>query len=153
MQARARVKTHEMDLTIGPILKKIIIYALPLICTNVLQVLFNAADLAVLGTFSPNATDVGAVGATNPLIQLIISLFVGLSSGASVVIAKYAGAGTLVPVTGFSNAVVSEAMDSSSEGLILGVGAKIFNIAGPVILFGLCSGILYGIIYYISLFI
>ncbi|MBO5009692.1 MAG: stage V sporulation protein AC [Clostridia bacterium] len=68
-------------------------------------------------------------------------------------IAKYAGAGTLVPVTGFSNAVVSEAMDSSSEGLILGVGAKIFNIAGPVILFGLCSGILYGIIYYISLFI
>lgn len=64
-------------------------------------------------------------------------------------IARYAGAGTLVPVTGFSNAVVSEAMDSSSEGLILGVGAKIFNIAGPVILYGLCSGIVYGIIYFI----
>jgi stage V sporulation protein AC len=64
-------------------------------------------------------------------------------------IAKNAGAGTLVPVTGFSNAVVSEALDSSSEGIILGVGAKIFTVAGPVILFGLCSGVLYGIIYYL----
>lgn len=64
-------------------------------------------------------------------------------------LAKRAGAGTLVPVTGFSNAVVSEAMDSSSEGFVLGVGAKIFTVAGPVILFGLASGTLYGIIYYI----
>jgi len=64
-------------------------------------------------------------------------------------IGKHAGAGTLVPVTGFANAVVSEALDSSSEGIILGVGAKIFNVAGPVILFGLCSGVVYGIIYYL----
>ncbi len=64
-------------------------------------------------------------------------------------IGRHAGAGTLVPVTGFSNAVVSEAMDSGSEGLVLGVGAKIFTIAGPVILYGLCSGIIYGIIYFI----
>ena len=63
-------------------------------------------------------------------------------------IAKRAGAGTLLPVTGFSNAVVSEAMDSSSEGLILGVGAKIFTVAGPVILYGLLSGVIYGIVYY-----
>ena len=69
-------------------------------------------------------------------------------------IAKRAGAGTLLPVTGFSNAVVSEAMDSASEGLVLGVGAKIFTVAGPVILFGTASGVLYGIIYYlISLFL
>lgn len=65
-------------------------------------------------------------------------------------IARYAGAGTLVPVTGFSNAVVSEAMDSASEGIILGVGAKIFTVAGPVILFGITSGVVYGVIYYIS---
>lgn len=63
-------------------------------------------------------------------------------------IARYAGAGTLVPVTGFSNAVVSEAMDSKSEGYVLGVGAKIFTVAGPVILFGLLSGVVYGVIYY-----
>ena len=67
-------------------------------------------------------------------------------------IAKYTGAGTLVPVSGFSNAVTSEAMDSSREGLVLGVGAKIFTVAGPVILFGLLSGILYGFIYYLLSF-
>ena len=64
-------------------------------------------------------------------------------------IARHAGAGTLVPVSGFSNAVVSEAMDSSYEGYILGVGAKIFTVAGPVILFGILSGVLYGAVYYI----
>ena len=64
-------------------------------------------------------------------------------------IARRAGAGTLVPVSGFSNAVVSEAMDASYEGYILGVGAKIFTVAGPVILFGILSGVLYGTVYYI----
>ena len=63
-------------------------------------------------------------------------------------LARIAGAGTLVPVTGFSNAVVSEAMDSAYEGYVLGVGAKIFTVAGPVILYGLMSGVLYGVIYY-----
>ena len=60
-------------------------------------------------------------------------------------IAKYAGAGTLVPITGFSNSVTSEALDAKSEGIIMGVGAKIFTVAGPVILFGISSGVLYGI--------
>lgn len=62
-------------------------------------------------------------------------------------IARYAGAGTLVPVTGFANAVVSPAMDNKSEGLVLGVGAKIFTVAGPVILFGIFSGAVYGVVY------
>lgn len=65
------------------------------------------------------------------------------------IIAKHAGAGTLVPVTGFSNAVVSEAMDAKSEGFVLGVGAKIFTVAGPVILYGITSGVVYGVIYYL----
>lgn len=64
-------------------------------------------------------------------------------------IAKYAGAGTLVPITGFSNAVVSEAMDAKSEGYVLGVGAKIFTVSGPVILFGISAGVIYGIIYFL----
>ena len=63
-------------------------------------------------------------------------------------IARFAGAGTLVPVTGFSNAVTSQAMDAKSEGCVLGVGSKIFTVAGPVILFGLLSGAVYGVIYY-----
>lgn len=64
-------------------------------------------------------------------------------------IARYAGAGTLVPVTGFSNAVTSQAMDAKSEGYVLGVGAKIYTVAGPVILYGLLSGAIYGVIYYL----
>ena len=64
-------------------------------------------------------------------------------------IARHAGAGTLVPVTGFANAVVSPAIDTRSEGFILGVGAKIFTVAGPVILFAVLSGTLYGVIYYL----
>ncbi len=68
-------------------------------------------------------------------------------------IAKHTGAGTLVPISGFANAVASSAIDSRSEGLILGVGAKIFTVAGPVLLYGTVSGVVWGIIYYImSLF-
>lgn len=61
-------------------------------------------------------------------------------------IAKHAGAGTLVPITGFSNAVTCSAMEFKSEGLILGLGAKIFTIAGPVIVYGLIASAVYGII-------
>ena len=66
-------------------------------------------------------------------------------------IAKFAGAGTLVPITGFANSVASPAIDSRAEGLVLGVGAKIFTVAGPVLLYGTLSGAIYGIIYYIWL--
>ena len=64
-------------------------------------------------------------------------------------IGRFAGAGTLVPITGFANAVVSPAMDTKSEGLVLGVGAKIFTVAGPVLLFSVLSGALYGTFYYL----
>lgn len=64
-------------------------------------------------------------------------------------IAKHAGAGTLVPISGFANSVVSEAIDAKQEGWILGLGAKVFRIAGPVILYGTASGVIYGIIYFI----
>lgn len=66
-------------------------------------------------------------------------------------IAKHAGAGTLVPITGFANAVAAPAIDSRSEGFILGVGAKIFTVAGPVLLYGTLAGVIYGVIYYIFL--
>lgn len=64
-------------------------------------------------------------------------------------IARFAGAGTLVPITGFSNAITSQAIDSKSEGFVLGLGAKIFTVAGPVILYGISSGVIYGLILYI----
>lgn len=63
-------------------------------------------------------------------------------------IAKFAGAGTLVPITGFANAVVSPAIDTKAEGFILGVGVKVFTVAGPVILYGTLASVIYGVIYY-----
>lgn len=63
-------------------------------------------------------------------------------------LASKAGAGTLVPITGFANAVCSCAIDAKPEGFVLGVGAKIFTIAGPVIVYGTISSVIYGIIYY-----
>jgi len=65
-------------------------------------------------------------------------------------IAQHAGAGTLVPITGFANSVVSPALDFKSEGYVLGLGAKMFVIAGPVIVYGISASIVYGIIYYIT---
>ncbi len=64
-------------------------------------------------------------------------------------IAKFGGAGTLVPITGFANAVVSPAIDSFTEGPLIGVGAKIFTVAGPVLLYGMLSGAIYGVILWI----
>ena len=64
-------------------------------------------------------------------------------------IAKHAGAGTAVPITGFANSVVSPAVEFKSEGIILGMGAKMFNLAGPVIVFGCSAASVYGLIYYI----
>ncbi len=64
-------------------------------------------------------------------------------------IARHGGAGTLLPVTGFSNSVTSSAIDTRSEGFILGVGKGIFTVAGPVILYSTISGTIYGTIYYL----
>lgn len=61
-------------------------------------------------------------------------------------IARKAGAGTLVPITGFSNAIVSPAMEFKSEGLVLGLGAKLFAIAGPVLVYGISASVIYGLI-------
>ncbi len=65
-------------------------------------------------------------------------------------IAKHAGAGTLVPITGFSNAVTAPAIEFKNEGFILGVGAKMFTIAGPVIVYGVSASVVYGVIYWIN---
>ena len=64
-------------------------------------------------------------------------------------IAKVAGAGTLVPITGFANAVASPAIEYKNEGQVLGIGAKMFTIAGPVIVYGTCAGAIYGLILWI----
>ena len=65
-------------------------------------------------------------------------------------IAKHAGAGTLVPITGFSNAVSAPAIEFKNEGWILGVGANMFKIAGPVIAYGTVASVIYGVVYWIT---
>lgn len=64
-------------------------------------------------------------------------------------IAKVAGAGTIVPITGFANSVVSPAMEFRTEGFVMGMSAKMFTIAGPVLVYGLSASVLYGIVYYV----
>ena len=64
-------------------------------------------------------------------------------------IAKHAGAGTLVPITGFANAIAAPAVEFKTEGFILGIGAKMFTIAGPVIVYGVSASVVYGVIYWI----
>ncbi len=85
------------------------------------------------------------------LIPVTLIFLAALLTGLNVFdkLAKFAGAGTLVPITGFANAVVSPALDTKAEGFILGVGAKIFTIAGPVILYGTLASVVYGVIFYI----
>ena len=65
-------------------------------------------------------------------------------------IAKHAGAGTLVPITGFANAVVSPAIEFKTEGWVLGLGAKMFTIAGPVIVYGTVASVIYGVVYWVT---
>ncbi len=83
---------------------------------------------------------------TSVILVVLSALLTGLNIYEK--IARHAGAGTLVPITGFANAVVSSALEFKTEGFILGVGAKIFTIAGPVILYGTSASIIYGFIYY-----
>ena len=65
-------------------------------------------------------------------------------------IAKFAGAGTLVPITGFANSIAATAVEFKTEGFILGVGAKMFTIAGPVIVYGVSASVVYGLVYWIT---
>lgn len=64
-------------------------------------------------------------------------------------IAKFGGAGTLVPITGFANSVAAPALEFKTEGYILGVGTKMFSIAGPVIVYGVSAGVIYGLLYWL----
>ena len=86
--------------------------------------------------------------ATSVTLIFLSALFTGL--GLYSKLAKHGGAGTLVPITGFANSVVAPAVEFKSEGFILGLGAKIFIISGPVILYGTLASVLYGIIYWLT---
>ena len=93
-----------------------------------------------------NKTDAGT--ATSMTMVALSALLTGFSLYDN--IAKYGGAGTLVPITGFANAITAPAIEYKTEGFILGVGAKMFTIAGPVIVYGVSASVVYGLIYWIT---
>lgn len=108
-----------------------------LICT--------VAELAhtAISTYTALDEEIGALCVSVGLIFIAV-LLTGL--GLFDRIAKYAGAGTLVPITGFANSVASQAIDAKCEGFVLGVGAKIFTVCGPVVLYGIFTGAVVGVI-------
>ena len=85
-----------------------------------------------------------ASAATSATLIFLSALLTGLNLYDD--IAKHAGAGTLVPITGFANAVVSAALEFKSEGYIMGMSAKMFTVAGPVLVFGICGSVVYGLV-------
>ena len=111
-----------------------------LICT-IGQVFMN-----LYSYFGLDKTDAGT--ATSMTLVTLSALLTGLSLYDN--IAKHAGAGTLVPITGFANSIAAPAIEFKTEGFILGVGAKMFTIAGPVIVYGVSASAVYGLIYWIT---
>jgi len=104
-------------------------------------------QLILNGWSAAGLDETDAATATSVSMIFLGALFTGL--GLYCRLAKYAGAGTLVPITGFSNAVVSPAIEFKSEGFVTGMAAKMFVIAGPVIVYGVSSSVIYGLLYWL----
>ena len=88
---------------------------------------------------------------TRTMVSVTLIVIAAILTGIGIFdkIAKYAGAGTVVPITGFANSVVAPALEFKSEGLVLGVGAKLFQVAGPVLVYGISTSIVVGLIYFL----
>ena len=91
MKEQKKIKNYEIDMCNGPLLSKILMFSLPLMLSGMLQLLFNAADIVVVGRYSGNHA-LAAVGSTSSLINLLVNLFIGLSVGVNVMVAKFYGA-------------------------------------------------------------
>ena len=116
-------KKHEMDMTSGSIWGKMIAFTIPVVLTGILQLLYNAADIAVVGRFSGKEA-LAAVGAANPLSNLLLNFFIGLSAGANVVLANSFGEGNQKKI---SNTVHTSFLLSIICGIILGIFGFIFS--------------------------
>ena len=100
----------------------------------------------ITNIFTARGFDKPTAGTITSIILIALSAFLtGLNVYSK--IGKFAGAGSIVPITGFANSVVSPAMEYKSEGYVMGVGAKMFTVAGPVLVYGISSSIVVGLIY------
>ena len=105
-------------------------------------------QLIINGYTALGLSETNAATATSMTLVALSALLTGLSLYDD--IAKHAGAGTLVPITGFANAIAAPAVEFKTEGLVLGTAAKMFIIAGPVIVYGTVASVVYGIIYWVT---
>ena len=119
-------------------------------CLNAFWIggLICAIGQAIMNGYLALGLEKEAAGAAMSMTLVAISaLLTGLSLYDN--IAKYAGAGTLVPITGFANAIVAPAIEFKTEGFVLGIGARMFTIAGPVIVYGVSASVVYGFLYWL----
>jgi putative MATE family efflux protein len=120
-------KSYEMDMCSGPLLGKILVYAIPLMLSGILQLLFNAADVIVVGRFAGHES-LAAVGSTSALINLLINVFIGLSIGANVLVAQYFGAGKEMEVQDTVHTAITISLICGLALVFLGIFA-----AGPLL--------------------
>ncbi len=120
MEEQMSVKRNEVDMIHGPLAKKILMFALPLAASSMLQQLFNAADLAVVGRFT-NAQAMAAVGSNSSVIGLLVSLFTGLSVGANVAVANLLGSGKREKIPDAVHTVITVALVSGILLLTAGI--------------------------------
>ena len=120
---------------------------------NIIKAFVVGGLICIIGQFVINylkakGLDKETVSSLTSIVMIFLGAFL---TGLNVYdeIGRFAGAGSIVPISGFANSVASPAMEFKSEGLILGMGAKMFIVAGPVIVYGICSSIIVGIIYYL----
>lgn len=105
-------------------------------------------QLIINGYTALGMDESGAGTAASMTLVLLSAILTGLSLYDD--IAKVAGAGTLVPITGFANSIAASAIEYRTEGMVMGVGAKMFTIAGPVIVYGTVASVIYGFIYWLT---
>ena len=117
---RRREKKHEIDMTEGPLLPKILAFSGPLILTGILQLLYNAADVIVVGNYAESHTALAAVSSTGSLINLLVNVFMGLSVGASVVIARCYGARDIIRMRKAEHTAITMA-------LFMGIAVGLFG--------------------------
>lgn len=109
---------YEIDMCNGPLFSKLLLFAIPLIASSILQLLFNAADLVVVGRYSTDQYALGAIGATSALINLFVNFCIGISVGANVVVARYYGAGKK---DGVHDAVHTSMLAGTILGFVFGI--------------------------------
>lgn len=120
-------KKYEIDMCNGPLLGKILVYALPLMLSGILQLLFNAADIVVVGRFAGNEA-LAAVGSTGSLINLLLNVFIGLSVGTNVLVSRFYGAGQPKELSEMVHTAIMTAFIGGCALIILG-----FALAAPAL--------------------